>query len=81
MYHQPGRDTGRVLYNVAYYNSVPSANSLIIAWKIPGAWLVQINDVGHALFMQYPDKVNKVVQTFLSNNLIQKWKHRRRSYY
>jgi hypothetical protein len=21
---------------------VPSANSLIIAWKIPGAWLVQI---------------------------------------
>ena len=57
--------------NLAYYNNVPSANSLIIAWnKNPGAWLVQINDIGHALFMQYPDEVNKVLQTFLSNNVI-----------
>jgi pimeloyl-ACP methyl ester carboxylesterase len=46
-------------------NNVPSANSLIIAGKIPGAWLVQIQDAGHALFVQYPDKVNKVLQTFL----------------
>ncbi|MGC2681636.1 MAG: alpha/beta hydrolase [Candidatus Nitrosopolaris sp.] len=46
---------------------VPSTNSLVIAGKIPGAWLVQIEDAGHALFAQYPDKVNKVLQTFLSS--------------
>ena len=45
---------------------VPSANSLIIAAKIPGAWLVQIKDAGHSLMSQYPDKFNKVLQTFLS---------------
>ena len=47
-------------------NNVPSANSLIIAGKIPGAWLIQIKDAGHALFVQYPDKVNRVLQTFPS---------------
>ena len=46
-------------------NNVPTANSLIIAGKIPGAWLVQIKDAGHALFVQYPDKVNRILQTFL----------------
>jgi pimeloyl-ACP methyl ester carboxylesterase len=46
--------------------SVPAANSLIIAGKIPGAWLVQIKDAGHSLMDQYPDKFNKVLQTFLS---------------
>jgi pimeloyl-ACP methyl ester carboxylesterase len=45
---------------------VPTVNSLIIAGKIPGAWLVQIKDAGRALFMQYPYKINKVLQTFLS---------------
>ena len=47
-------------------NSVPTANSLVIVAKIPGAWLVQIKDAGHALMSQYPDKFNKVLQTFLS---------------
>jgi hypothetical protein len=28
---------------------VPAANSLIIAGKIPGAWLVQIKDASHQL--------------------------------
>jgi pimeloyl-ACP methyl ester carboxylesterase len=46
--------------------SVPTQNSLIIAEKIPGAWLVQIKDAGHQLPAQYPDKVNRVLQTFLS---------------
>jgi pimeloyl-ACP methyl ester carboxylesterase len=46
--------------------SVPAANSLIIAAKIPGAWLVQIQAAGHAIPSQYPDKVNRVLQTFLS---------------
>jgi len=44
----------------------PHKNSLIIAGKIPGAWLVQIKDAGHALPGQYPDKLNRVLQTFLS---------------
>jgi pimeloyl-ACP methyl ester carboxylesterase len=47
-------------------NNVPSANSLVIAGKIPGAWLVQIKGAGHALFDQYPEKLNSVLQTFLS---------------
>jgi pimeloyl-ACP methyl ester carboxylesterase len=46
--------------------TVLSANSLIIAGKIPGAWLVQIKDAGHALPEQYPDKFDRVLQTFLS---------------
>ncbi len=45
---------------------VPSANSLVIATKIPGAWVVQIRNAGHDLMYQYPDKFNKVLQTFLS---------------
>jgi pimeloyl-ACP methyl ester carboxylesterase len=46
--------------------TVPTANSLIIAEKIPGAWLVQIKDTGHAIMNQYPDEVGMVLQTFLS---------------
>jgi pimeloyl-ACP methyl ester carboxylesterase len=43
----------------------PAANSLMIAEKIPGAWLVQIGDAGHGLMYQYPDEFSKVVSTFL----------------
>ena len=46
--------------------AVPAANSLILAQKIPGAWLVQIKGGGHGLMYQYPDIFNKVLQTFLS---------------
>ena len=49
--------------------AVPSANSLIIAGKIPGAWLVQIKGGGHGLMYQYPYTFNKVVQTFLSTTI------------
>jgi pimeloyl-ACP methyl ester carboxylesterase len=45
---------------------VPRANALVIASKVPGAWLVQIKDAGHAVPDQYPDEVGKIVQTFLS---------------
>jgi pimeloyl-ACP methyl ester carboxylesterase len=45
--------------------SAPAANSLIIAQKIPGAWLVQIKGAGHGLMYQYPDKLSTVLQTFL----------------
>jgi pimeloyl-ACP methyl ester carboxylesterase len=47
--------------------SVPSANSLVMAEKIPGAWLIQIKDAGHLVMSQYPDKVNIILQTFLSS--------------
>jgi pimeloyl-ACP methyl ester carboxylesterase len=46
--------------------SVPAANSLIIAQKIPGAWLVQIKEAGHGLMYQYPEKLSSVIQTFLT---------------
>lgn len=42
------------------------ANSLIIAGKIPGAWLVQIKNAGHVVVNQYPTEVGKIVNTFLS---------------
>jgi pimeloyl-ACP methyl ester carboxylesterase len=45
---------------------VPHANSLVIESKVPGAWLVQIKDAGHAVMDQYPDEVGKMVNTFLS---------------
>jgi pimeloyl-ACP methyl ester carboxylesterase len=45
---------------------VPQANALVIASKVPGAWLVQIKDAGHAVVDQYPDEVGKILQTFLS---------------
>ena len=45
---------------------VPHGNSLILAGKIPGAWLVQIKDAGHAVMTQYPDEISKILNTFLS---------------
>ena len=44
----------------------PYVNSLKIVEKIPGAWLVQIKHAGHAVMDQYPDKIGKILQTFLS---------------
>jgi pimeloyl-ACP methyl ester carboxylesterase len=45
---------------------VPHENSLVIASKVPGAWLVQIKDAGHAIMVQYPDEVGNIIETFLS---------------
>jgi pimeloyl-ACP methyl ester carboxylesterase len=53
----------QLLYTNSSSNRI---NSLVIAAKIPGAWLVQIKGAGHDLMFQYPDKFNKVLQTFLS---------------
>ena len=50
-------------YDNAYQ---PHGNSLIIAGKVPGAWLVQIENAGHAVMDQYPDEIGKILQTFLS---------------
>ena len=45
---------------------VPHVNSLKIAEKIPGAWLVQIKNAGHAVMDQYPEEMGKIINTFLS---------------
>ena len=45
---------------------MPHGNALILASKIPGAWLVQIKDAGHAVMNQYPEDIGKIVNTFLS---------------
>ena len=45
---------------------VPHDNSFKIVEKIPGAWLVQIKDAGHAVMDQYPVEIGKILQTFLS---------------
>ena len=43
-------------------------NSLKTAEKIPGAWLVQIKDAGHAIMDQYPAEVAEILNTFLSTS-------------
>jgi pimeloyl-ACP methyl ester carboxylesterase len=47
-------------------NLIPHENALILAGKIPGAWLVQIKDAGYAVMDQYPDEISKILNTFLS---------------
>ncbi|WP_458745336.1 alpha/beta fold hydrolase [Candidatus Nitrosocosmicus sp. T] len=44
----------------------PPINSLKIAEKIPGAWLIQIQGGGHGVMQQYPDIVDDIIETFLS---------------
>ena len=48
----------------------PPANALLLAEKIPGAWLVQIENGGHGVMYQYPEKVANVIETFFSANRI-----------
>lgn len=43
------------------------ANSIQIAEKIHGSWVIQIKGGGHAMMMQYPDKFTKIVDTFLQS--------------
>ena len=47
-------------------NYMPHGNALILASKIPGAWLVDIKDAGHAVMNQYPAEIGKILNTFLS---------------
>jgi pimeloyl-ACP methyl ester carboxylesterase len=44
----------------------PPVNSLKIVEKIPGAWLVQVKNAGHAIMDQYPAEVVEILNTFLS---------------
>ena len=42
-------------------------DSIMLIEKIPGAWLAQFKDGGHALMSQYPEKLSAIVNTFLDN--------------
>src|SRR5918996_1146981 len=44
----------------------PPANSMMMAERIPGAWLVQIREGGHGLIFQYPNEFSEILETFLS---------------
>jgi pimeloyl-ACP methyl ester carboxylesterase len=44
----------------------PPANSLMLAEKLPGAWLVQIKAAGHGVMYQYPQQFTAVLETFFS---------------
>jgi len=46
--------------------TIPAANSLIIAEKVPGAWLVQMKNAGHQITSQYPEEIGKILNTFLT---------------
>jgi pimeloyl-ACP methyl ester carboxylesterase len=46
----------------------PLQDSLMLARRIPGSWVVQIRDAGHGLMYQYPSEFNRALITFLENN-------------
>lgn len=46
---------------------LPSKNSLLLTQKIPGAWLAQFKEGGHALMFQYPERLSSIVNTFLKD--------------
>jgi len=46
---------------------IPSENSLIIAAKIRGSWLFQINGASHGLMYQYIEQFTGIVKTFFEN--------------
>jgi pimeloyl-ACP methyl ester carboxylesterase len=45
-----------------------ATNSLMIVEKNSAAWLIQIRDAGHGFMYQYPDKINRIVTTFLQKS-------------
>jgi pimeloyl-ACP methyl ester carboxylesterase len=44
----------------------PPANSVMMAERIPGAWLVQIRGGGHGLMFQFPNEFSEILDTFLA---------------
>lgn len=46
--------------------AVPPTNPLVLADKIPGAWLIQIKKAGHGLMYQYPTTFTQIVKAFLT---------------
>jgi pimeloyl-ACP methyl ester carboxylesterase len=46
--------------------TAPPANSVMMAERIPGAWLVQMRGGGHGLMFQFPNEFSEIVETFFS---------------
>jgi pimeloyl-ACP methyl ester carboxylesterase len=46
--------------------TAPHANSVMMAERIPGAWLVQIRGGGYGLIFQYPYEFSKILETFFA---------------
>ena len=46
--------------------TAPPANSVMMAERIPGAWLVQVKGGGHGLIFQYPNEFSEVMEIFFS---------------
>ncbi|HEX5977450.1 MAG TPA: alpha/beta hydrolase [Nitrososphaeraceae archaeon] len=44
--------------------TAPPANSVMMAERIPGAWLVQIRGGGHGLIFQHPNEFPEILETF-----------------
>jgi len=44
----------------------PPQNSIIMVDQIPAAWLVQVKNGGHGLMFQYPERLVKIADLFLS---------------
>jgi pimeloyl-ACP methyl ester carboxylesterase len=49
-------------------DDAPLQDSLMLARRIPGSWVVQIRDAGHGLMYQYPSEFNRALITFLEDN-------------
>jgi pimeloyl-ACP methyl ester carboxylesterase len=49
-------------------DDAPLQDSLMLARRIPGSWVVQIRDAGHGLMYQYPNEFNRALITFLEDN-------------
>ena len=45
---------------------VPPYNSLRLATAIPGAWLLQFENAGHALMAQHPTALSSIINEFLA---------------
>ena len=45
---------------------IPATNSLRLATAIPGAWLLQFTNGGHAFMAQYPAALSNIVNEFLA---------------
>ena len=44
----------------------PPSNSVMMAERIHGAWLVQVRGGGHGLIFQYPNELSDIIETFFS---------------
>ena len=45
---------------------IPATNSLRLATVLPGAWLLQFTNGGHAFMAQYPAALSNIVNEFLA---------------